>query len=1170
MRFTAIDLLAFGHFSRRTLVFPAEGPNLHLVYGANEAGKSTLLRAITGFLYGFDARPVDAHRFEASELRVGARIRHSTGRERYFIRRKSPSGTLLDADGHPVEDSQLADWLSVRERKLFEGIYGLNHEQLRAAGEALASSKQAVAEALFSAALEGSALRNTLSKLQEESETLLTTAGRAGEIFKAAKEWNEWRDAERNAEGSVGKWKRLQEDLSHARAAALGLDDDIRKTRMEVGRLQRVARTLPWLRIRADAIAQRAAMEPVHLLDPGMSQRRRDVLRERDDAELALKSLRQRLDKARVEREQIVIPEALTTMVPSLQAFNQRLGIYAKAAVDKPALVHEILPLKRDAEEILRDLGRPELPLDEVETLRVLLAERERIQSLQTEHAKLVGAWDQSRARLSDLEADRDEARARADESSVPRDVAVLREVWRRGEPDHDIDRLLRDADDRRADHARAVEARTVALGLPATDVDSLPSRRVPTEESILAADRQAEGERRDVEALAARRRAATASVEAVQRDLAALVGDGPLPSVEALLAVRQERDHLWTEAREVGIVAGQSDGGMPDRPARLLRLLDSLGGAIHRADAVADALREQAARVARQVDLLRRSRDAEDAARAIEREAGALTAADAQRRAEWAALWREVGINPGTPQQMLAWRTQWLSLVGEVERMRAIESERAGLLAREAELRRGVAAALGLAGIPIGSEVPWSTLRAIAEKTITDETEASRGQAAARDRLADLERGVARARAQHAEIEEAQASWRLRWEAAVTPLGGRELVSPEAATAVLDHLVRLFKATETRGRLEKRIAAMKRDMDDFEETLVDSLRRAGLSLAGSTVERAEGLAAAVARAQQDADRRCDLDQEIARWELEGIGHEDRRERAMAGLRRLFEEAACDSVETLEEAEARSDAARALDARRVEAESRLAELGEGWSLEELDAAVAGQDSDRIRDTLETLQAELDMKEHQRQAAVLSLGELQGREAAFGAGDEAARCLQEKQTRAEKARALAGRYARLQVATSLLRLAMARYQEESQGAVLKRAEALFAKLTRGRYEKLRVEFESEGATIRCVRDGEAVQVRGRVMSDGTLDQLYLALRLASIEEQLTLQEPMPLVLDDIFINFDDGRARAGIEVLAEFAKKTQVLFFTHHGRNLDLAREALAAGSWNEVHLDQVT
>jgi uncharacterized protein YhaN len=99
----------------------------------------------------------------------------------------------------------------------------------------------------------------------------------------------------------------------------------------------------------------------------------------------------------------------------------------------------------------------------------------------------------------------------------------------------------------------------------------------------------------------------------------------------------------------------------------------------------------------------------------------------------------------------------------------------------------------------------------------------------------------------------------------------------------------------------------------------------------------------------------------------------------------------------------------------------------------------------------------------------------------------------------------------------------------------------------------------------VRQNEEVDV-ARALSDGTLDQLFLSLRLASIEQHLVAQEPMPLVLDDIFIHFDDQRTRAGLDVLAEFAQKTQVLLLTHHHRNVDLAGKALAPGSWQEHRL----
>ena len=77
-----------------------------------------------------------------------------------------------------------------------------------------------------------------------------------------------------------------------------------------------------------------------------------------------------------------------------------------------------------------------------------------------------------------------------------------------------------------------------------------------------------------------------------------------------------------------------------------------------------------------------------------------------------------------------------------------------------------------------------------------------------------------------------------------------------------------------------------------------------------------------------------------------------------------------------------------------------------------------------------------------------------------------------------------------------------------------------------------------------------------MSAGTADQLYLALRVAAIEDYLDHAEPMPFIADDLFINFDDKRAAAGFRVLNELAKKTQVLFFTHHEHLLDVARNTL--------------
>ena len=76
-----------------------------------------------------------------------------------------------------------------------------------------------------------------------------------------------------------------------------------------------------------------------------------------------------------------------------------------------------------------------------------------------------------------------------------------------------------------------------------------------------------------------------------------------------------------------------------------------------------------------------------------------------------------------------------------------------------------------------------------------------------------------------------------------------------------------------------------------------------------------------------------------------------------------------------------------------------------------------------------------------------------------------------------------------------------------------------------------------------RPDSRVSVMG--LSDGTRDQLFLALRLAGIERHLKEREPVPLIVDDVLVNFDDNRTCASLRCLAELAKKTQVILFTHH-------------------------
>ena len=183
MRLDRIDLLRFGHFTGQCIALPPIAPDYYVIYGDNEAGKSTLLRGISSLLFGVPTRTVDAHSCKTSELRIGATI--SDGDKSFsFRRRKGTSGTLLSLDEGQLPESTVTSYLRELDRERFEQFFGLTHQRLREGGEELLRGKGDIGSALFQAAglLD---LRNLLERLDTEAKELFSAKSRTKVINRA-------------------------------------------------------------------------------------------------------------------------------------------------------------------------------------------------------------------------------------------------------------------------------------------------------------------------------------------------------------------------------------------------------------------------------------------------------------------------------------------------------------------------------------------------------------------------------------------------------------------------------------------------------------------------------------------------------------------------------------------------------------------------------------------------------------------------------------------------------------------------------------------------------------------------------------------------------------------------------------------------------------------------
>jgi uncharacterized protein YhaN len=151
------------------------------------------------------------------------------------------------------------------------------------------------------------------------------------------------------------------------------------------------------------------------------------------------------------------------------------------------------------------------------------------------------------------------------------------------------------------------------------------------------------------------------------------------------------------------------------------------------------------------------------------------------------------------------------------------------------------------------------------------------------------------------------------------------------------------------------------------------------------------------------------------------------------------------------------------------------------------------------------------------------------------------------------------FAMLTLAKSLLEDTIKKYRKNNQDPLLVSASGYLKNLTNNSLveivptdadgEKL-LQLSRFGSEDKEVINFQAANIKAgeasTFLSDGTADQLFLALRLAGIEKNLEkLVEPLPVILDDILINFDDDRALSTLRCLADFSRKTQVILFTHH-------------------------
>jgi flagellar biosynthesis GTPase FlhF len=245
---------------------------------------------------------------------------------------------------------------------------------------------------------------------------------------------------------------------------------------------------------------------------------------------------------------------------------------------------------------------------------------------------------------------------------------------------------------------------------------------------------------------------------------------------------------------------------------------------------------------------------------------------------------------------------------------------------------------------------------------------------------------------------------------------------------------------------------------------------------------------------------------------------------------------------------------------------RLSELAAGEDLQAFVARVKSYDPDELVAKKDRWEVKKREAQEKQKALVRDVALAEKELESIGGESLAATIAEEAEGLAAEIQADVDHYVKLRLASAVLSKAMERYRQSHQSPVLAAASQYFHQMTDGSFSGLRADFDDKGEPVIKGAKPDGALLGVEEMSDGSRDQLFLSLRLGGLASFVRNNGPMPFIVDDVLVHFDDQRAAAALATMGELGEKTQIIFFTHHRHLVELAKETLPQGILNIHYL----
>ncbi len=1092
MKIRTLNLSAFGPFTERELAFDEVG--LHIVYGPNEAGKSSALRGLKALLYGIDERTLDNFIHANDKLRIHGYLRTIDDSELAFVRRKGRKNTLLTPDGEALDEQALAPVLQGVTSELFESLFGIDHQALVQGGNEILEQKGEVGQALFSAALGSHALHAVLRELDDSAKKLFLPAASKPLINSAIRTHADLRAEIRKCSLSSIEWDEHRRALARTEEELKRIQAELADNRTEINRLQRIQNVLPKLSRRRELFQELKLLGEVVVLPEDFSDRRQKAVNGLETAQAILDKATPRLEGLQNQLAGLSTNQTLLDQTESIENLHARLGGHRKALQDRPHLYAERQQLLADAEFILKEI-HSDLKLKDIEKLRPVQAKRQHIANLGNKEAVLNDRVEQAETSLGETNKRLKAARKERDEIPESGPVDALHRAITAARKQGELDALIQST--QRGITSLRTECATglARLTLWAGELEDVSGLALCGRESIYRFEEDYGKLIKRTQRLEEKKSEVAESLQDASLRIAEIKRVGEVPTEVALTNVRSERDSVWQLLRrqwvdgdDVSVEASeyQDEGSLPDV------FENRLTGA----DEVSDRLRREAERVHALASLQAKQEAGQRQADEIAEQLEATKAEKIQLDADWVGLWAPSQIIPLSPREMRAWldtfkklRDQVKALYLQGQKASEFEDNRTAHIQRLNEqlsgLGRAASTSQELEAVLLECETLASQLDEFKRTLDTLNKEV-------KDREADVES----LSDEHQLATESLDAWKIQWSEQMQSLGLQSETPPSEVDDFIENVRDLFSkqddAEELRIRINASLEITRRSLMQEELRIrinaIDEAAtafRTQIEVMVATIAPELGdmpdddavvrLNALLSENRLKQTKRQQIEEQIEQATQE-IQDSNASIQTMTGqLDALCVEAKCDGHPQLEAAERQSADYLRIKGALESIEQEILDAGEGSTIAKLEAQAEGIDLDSLPGRI----TELDNKiKDELEPKCTELASKKGREEKelelMDGSDQAAMLADQAQATLASIRSDAERYIQVKLAGKILRDQIERYRKENQGPLVKRASEHFSTLTLGSFDGLMTDFnERDEPILTGIRPGGSV-------------------------------------------------------------------------------------------------